>query len=125
MPKSSADIDETALNLPSTVTRLSRPSPSFPCVTASPLSLEARAPQSSSCPALCRHPRLCCAPFRCFHICCDLFQSKANRQSELANARGTSLDRIFDLAIIGGGINGCGIARDAAAGAILFSCADE
>src|SRR6202011_2848861 len=27
---------------------------------------------------------------------------------------GTPLDRIFDLAIIGGGINGCGIARDAA-----------
>jgi len=24
------------------------------------------------------------------------------------------LDRIFDLAIIGGGVNGCGIARDAA-----------
>jgi len=25
------------------------------------------------------------------------------------------LDRIYDLAIIGGGVNGCGIARDAAA----------
>lgn len=34
-----------------------------------------------------------------------------------------SLDRIFDLAIIGGGINGCGIARDAAGrGNSVFLC---
>src|SRR5579871_3145031 len=34
-----------------------------------------------------------------------------------------SLDRIFDLAIIGGGINGCGIARDAAGrGNTVFLC---
>ena len=33
------------------------------------------------------------------------------------------LDRIFDLAIIGGGINGCGIARDAAGrGSSVFLC---
>ena len=33
------------------------------------------------------------------------------------------LDRIFDLAIIGGGINGCGIARDAAGrGNSVFLC---
>src|SRR5450631_2084832 len=34
-----------------------------------------------------------------------------------------SLDRIFDLAIIGGGVNGCGIARDAAGrGNTVFLC---
>src|SRR5690242_567616 len=34
-----------------------------------------------------------------------------------------SLDRIFDLAIIGGGINGCGIARDASGrGLSVFLC---
>src|SRR2546429_9148035 len=33
------------------------------------------------------------------------------------------LDRVFDLAIIGGGINGCGIARDAAGrGNSVFLC---
>jgi glycerol-3-phosphate dehydrogenase len=37
--------------------------------------------------------------------------------------RGSVLDRIFDLAIIGGGINGCGIARDAAGrGNTVFLC---
>jgi len=36
---------------------------------------------------------------------------------------GKDLDRIFDLAIIGGGINGCGIARDAAGrGNSVFLC---
>jgi glycerol-3-phosphate dehydrogenase len=39
------------------------------------------------------------------------------------NAGGASLDRIFDLAIIGGGVNGCGIARDAAGrGNSVFLC---
>jgi len=34
-----------------------------------------------------------------------------------------SLERIFDLAIIGGGVNGCGIARDAAGrGNSVFLC---
>src|SRR6201994_4545717 len=34
-----------------------------------------------------------------------------------------SLDRVFDLAIIGGGVNGCGIARDAAGrGNSVFLC---
>ena len=33
------------------------------------------------------------------------------------------MDRVFDLAIIGGGINGCGIARDAAGrGNSVFLC---
>jgi glycerol-3-phosphate dehydrogenase len=36
---------------------------------------------------------------------------------------GEALDRIFDLAIIGGGVNGCGIARDAAGrGNSVFLC---
>src|SRR6201996_1958962 len=36
---------------------------------------------------------------------------------------GVSLDRIFDLAIIGGGVNGCGIARDAVGrGHSVFLC---
>ena len=40
-----------------------------------------------------------------------------------ANAGGASLDRVFDLAIIGGGVNGCGIARDAAGrGNSVFLC---
>jgi glycerol-3-phosphate dehydrogenase len=39
------------------------------------------------------------------------------------NAGGASLDRIFDLAIIGGGVNGCGIARDAVGrGNSVFLC---
>jgi glycerol-3-phosphate dehydrogenase len=39
------------------------------------------------------------------------------------NAGGASLDRVFDLAIIGGGVNGCGIARDAAGrGNSVFLC---
>jgi glycerol-3-phosphate dehydrogenase len=34
-----------------------------------------------------------------------------------------SLERVFDLAIIGGGVNGCGIARDAAGrGNSVFLC---
>jgi glycerol-3-phosphate dehydrogenase len=43
---------------------------------------------------------------------------KANEAS-----RGSALDRIFDLLIIGGGVNGCGIARDAAGrGNSVFLC---
>src|ERR1700726_2979773 len=50
-----------------------------------------------------------------FTFGCDLIRTeskiaKVNRRTP-GNA---SLDRIFDLAIIGGGVNGCGIARDAA-----------
>src|SRR6201985_2245486 len=38
-------------------------------------------------------------------------------------AGGSVLDRIYDLAIIGGGVNGCGIARDAAGrGNSVFLC---
>jgi glycerol-3-phosphate dehydrogenase len=41
----------------------------------------------------------------------------------VASAGEASLDRIFDLAIIGGGVNGCGIARDAAGrGNSVFLC---
>jgi len=41
----------------------------------------------------------------------------------MGERRETSLDRIFDLAIIGGGVNGCGIARDAAGrGNSVFLC---
>jgi len=55
---------------------------------------------------------------------CDLLES----ESKIAEVNGRSpgkrrLDRVFDLAIIGGGINGCGIARDAAGrGNSVFLC---
>src|SRR6516225_5373316 len=40
-----------------------------------------------------------------------------------AKSEGASLDRVFDLLVIGGGINGCGIARDAAGrGNSVFLC---
>jgi glycerol-3-phosphate dehydrogenase len=65
------------------------------------------------------------APFSlAFTFGCDLFQTeskiaKVNRRSPGKRL----LDRIFDLAIIGGGINGCGIARDAAGrGNSVFLC---
>jgi glycerol-3-phosphate dehydrogenase len=59
-----------------------------------------------------------------FVFCCDLFET----ESEIAKVNGRApgkrlLDKIFDLAIIGGGINGCGIARDAAGrGNSVFLC---
>src|SRR5450631_49385 len=59
-----------------------------------------------------------------FAFICDLIQT----ESEIAEVNrrapgGASLDRIFDLAIIGGGVNGCGIARDAAGrGNSVFLC---
>jgi glycerol-3-phosphate dehydrogenase len=59
-----------------------------------------------------------------FVFCCDLFES----ESEIAKVNGRApgkglLDKIFDLAIMGGGINGCGIARDAAGrGNSVFLC---
>jgi len=59
-----------------------------------------------------------------FGFGCDLLQT----ESEIAKANRRApgkrpLDRIFDLAIIGGGINGCGIARDAAGrGNSVFLC---
>ena len=41
----------------------------------------------------------------------------------MGERRGAALDRVFDLAIVGGGINGCGIARDAAGrGSSVFLC---
>ncbi len=41
----------------------------------------------------------------------------------MASVRGRGLSKVFDLAIIGGGINGCGIARDAAGrGLSVFLC---
>jgi glycerol-3-phosphate dehydrogenase len=59
-----------------------------------------------------------------FTFVCDLIQT----ESKIAKVNGrtageASLDRIFDLAIIGGGVNGCGIARDAAGrGNSVFLC---
>jgi glycerol-3-phosphate dehydrogenase len=59
-----------------------------------------------------------------FTFGCDLFQT----ESEIAKVNWRTpgkrlLDRIFDLAIIGGGVNGCGIARDAAGrGNSVFLC---
>jgi glycerol-3-phosphate dehydrogenase len=45
------------------------------------------------------------------------------RCSDSGRAGKRSLSQIFDLAIIGGGINGCGIARDAAGrGNSVFLC---
>ena len=68
---------------------------------------------------------LAIAPFSlAFAFGCDLFQT----ESEIANVKRRApgkrlLDKIFDLAIIGGGINGCGIARDAAGrGNSVFLC---
>src|SRR6185437_6077738 len=60
----------------------------------------------------------------CFRIwLCFNQKRKQNRQNELANAGRKLLDRIFDLAIIGGGVNGCGIARDAVGrGHSVFLC---
>ena len=67
-------------------------------------------------------------PRRCFPVAfvfgCDLIQN----ESKIAKVNGRTpgkrlLDRIFDLAIIGGGVNGCGIARDAAGrGNSVFLC---
>ena len=55
---------------------------------------------------------------------CDLLQSESKIAEVKRRSPGKrSLDRVFDLAIIGGGINGCGIARDAAGrGNSVFLC---
>ncbi len=64
-----------------------------------------------------------------FHLAfvfrCDLIQNESEiAQSEEGESPGKRpLDRVYDLAIIGGGINGCGIARDAAGrGHSVFLC---
>ena len=59
-----------------------------------------------------------------FTFGCDLFQIESKIAKVNWRTPGeASLDRIFDLAIIGGGINGCGIARDAAGrGNSVFLC---
>src|SRR6185437_4902481 len=59
-----------------------------------------------------------------FAFCCDLIEIESEIAEVKATRRGKrSLDRIFDLAIIGGGVNGCGIARDAAGrGNSVFLC---
>src|SRR5271163_3515383 len=50
-------------------------------------------------------------------------QSKGNAAKLDKRISGAVLDGIFDLAIIGGGVNGCGIARDAAGrGNSVFLC---
>jgi glycerol-3-phosphate dehydrogenase len=52
-----------------------------------------------------------------------LLQSETKSQKSKAIGRGNALDQVYDLAIIGGGINGCGIARDAAGrGLSVFLC---
>ena len=59
-----------------------------------------------------------------FVFLCDLLQSESKIAETNRRSPGKrSLDRVFDLAIIGGGINGCGIARDAAGrGNSVFLC---
>ena len=63
-----------------------------------------------------------------FHLLSFFFviysNPKAKSPKRTGDRRGSVLlDRIFDLAIIGGGINGCGIARDAAGrGNSVFLC---
>src|SRR5258708_1247975 len=59
-----------------------------------------------------------------FGFGCDLIQSESEIAKVKRRAPGKRLlDRIFDLAIIGGGVNGCGIARDAAGrGNSVFLC---
>jgi glycerol-3-phosphate dehydrogenase len=50
-------------------------------------------------------------------------KTKVRSQIQTGQRWGASLDRIFDLLIVGGGINGCGIARDAAGrGNSVFLC---
>jgi glycerol-3-phosphate dehydrogenase len=49
-----------------------------------------------------------------FGFCCDLIKSESKIAKTKGERRGNVLDQIFDLLIIGGGVNGCGIARDAA-----------
>jgi glycerol-3-phosphate dehydrogenase len=60
-----------------------------------------------------------------FVFVCDLViveRRIANSEAEAAGGK-RLLERIFDLAIIGGGVNGCGIARDAAGrGSSVFLC---
>jgi glycerol-3-phosphate dehydrogenase len=60
-----------------------------------------------------------------FVFVCDLViveRRIANSEAETAGGK-RLLERIFDLAIIGGGVNGCGIARDAAGrGSSVFLC---
>jgi glycerol-3-phosphate dehydrogenase len=62
-----------------------------------------------------------------FVLLCDLLRNESQiaqepkSEGELPGKR--LLERIFDLAIIGGGVNGCGIARDAAGrGNSVFLC---
>jgi glycerol-3-phosphate dehydrogenase len=59
-----------------------------------------------------------------FTFGCDLLKNESKIAKTNRRMPGeASLDRIFDLAIIGGGINGCGIARDAAGrGNSVFLC---
>ena len=59
-----------------------------------------------------------------FTFLCDLLQIESKiAETNWRSPGKRSLDRVFDLAIIGGGINGCGIARDAAGrGNSVFLC---
>ena len=115
MPRSSADIDEpirarrpsrAALGCPRSL-RSGRPAAIAHSARLVPVLRTLRLKSNS------RLSRL--VPFSvAFVFGCDLLET----ESEIAKVNwrtpgGASLDRIFDLAIIGGGVNGCGIARDA------------
>ena len=62
--------------------------------------------------------------FGCFRIWLDLIQTESKTAKVNRRIPGKPpLDRTFDLAIIGGGVNGCGIARDAVGrGNSVFLC---
>ncbi|MBN8980614.1 MAG: glycerol-3-phosphate dehydrogenase [Rhizobiales bacterium] len=55
---------------------------------------------------------------------CALIKNESEiAENEYSERRGSALGQVYDLAIIGGGINGCGIARDAAGrGNSVFLC---
>src|SRR3981189_1694312 len=59
-----------------------------------------------------------------FGFGCDLLETESEIAKVNRRTPGkASLNRVFDLAIIGGGINGCGVARDAAGrGNSVFLC---
>ena len=85
-----------------------------------PLSRHIEAHKPDGCAQSSRVPRFHLA----FVFLCDLLQSESKIAEVNRRSPGKrSLDRVFDLAIIGGGINGCGIARDAAGrGNSVFLC---
>src|SRR5260221_3495590 len=86
-----------------------------------------RAEATPSFGRLCPVMTKCCVQFPfslAFGFSCDLFQTESKIAKVNRRTSGEAfLDRIFDLAIIGGGVNGCGIARDAVGrGNSVFLC---